>query len=78
MSEQSTEMSRDGVSPALTVEELGVFGSPVSEEDLPRILREEAEAAAERARKELHAKMAANMIVEDETRGSYFVREPGL
>lgn len=62
----------DGTSRVVVGEdELGIFGPRVTEADLRRIQQD-------LDRKELYAKMAANMIIEDRPRNNYFVREPGL
>ena len=60
-------------------EESGALGPPITEADLRRIQAEvDAEVRAEKARRHLYSRMAANMVIKDEPHGSYFVRKPGL
>jgi hypothetical protein len=67
--------------------EPGMFGTPVDQ--LPvgpdgihicshgrRLLT--GPSPEEQTRKEMYVRMAANMIISEEPRGNYFVREPGL
>lgn len=70
-------MAHEGI--VQTEEDLGVLGPLVSETDMRRIIEsEQARYDQEQARRELYAKMAANMIINGPHRNSYFVREPGL
>ncbi|HVX48271.1 MAG TPA: hypothetical protein VHA05_02870 [Candidatus Saccharimonadales bacterium] len=73
-------MSDIELRPTEKEEDTGALGPRVTEDDLRRIqAKVEAEVRQEEAaRKELYARMAANMIIDDEPRGSYFVRNPGL
>ncbi len=57
-------------------EDLGVLGPPITGADLQRI--NNSLFAEEQARQDLYALMAANMIIKDRPRNTYFVREPGL
>jgi len=61
-------------------EDMGVLGPQVTDEDLRRI-QEKADIEVrqgEEARRDLYARMAANMVITEQPRGSYFVRNPGL
>jgi hypothetical protein len=69
------EMNSNNLRSKRGEEDLGVLGLVVNEADLCRI-NESILSAEVQARKQLHANMAANMIVGAETRGSYFVRHP--
>lgn len=61
--------------PAESEHESGILGPTITDVDLRRI---QAEADEEIRQKEQRAKMVANMIIQEEPRGNYFVREPGL